>query len=190
MMVVMLFVDTTDDVQSCDDRTGVERNLGQRDDGNEDAHYNLQSIGVALGLENVGGDGILDTITEHEHTNYGQAGIDKVLNKLDVLSTCIYNLDTYREGECNVDGLAPFVRVAHVTVNLHCVSSGPHKEQYVAYRRKHGVGAPWTGEETVCKGYSQPVLRKEISRRRFTQRTRIVWFVQTVDNNNHNDCNM
>jgi hypothetical protein len=33
-----------------------------------------------------------------------------------------YNLFTYREGECNIDGLAPFVRMAHVTVNLHCLS--------------------------------------------------------------------
>jgi hypothetical protein len=152
MVVVVLFVDTTDNVQSCDNRTGVERNLGQGDDRNEDAHYDLQSIRVALRLENVGGDSIFDTITEHEQTDYGQAGIDQVLNRLDTLSTWIYNLDTYREGECDVNSLAPFVRVTHVTVN----------------RWKHGVSTPRTGKETICKGYRQPVLRKEISRRRFS----------------------
>jgi hypothetical protein len=88
-MVVVLFVDTADDIQSCDNRTSVQGDLGQGDDGNENAHDDLQSIGVALRLQNVGGDSILDTITEHEQTNYGQAGIYQVLNKLDELWTGI-----------------------------------------------------------------------------------------------------
>lgn len=87
MVVVVLFVDTADDIQCRDDGTSVERNLGQRDDGDEDAHDDLQSVGISLGLQNVGGNGIFDTVTKHEQTNYGQAGVDQVLGKLDEIST-------------------------------------------------------------------------------------------------------
>lgn len=85
--MVMMFVNTTNDIQGCDNGTGVKRDLGQGNDSDEDTHDNLQRIRIAFGLQNIRSNGILDAITEHEQTNHGQACVHQILRKLDKPST-------------------------------------------------------------------------------------------------------
>ena len=81
--MVMMFVNTTNYIQGRDDGASVERDLCQRNDSDEDAHDNLQRIRIAFGLQNIRSNGILDTVTEHEQTNHGQACVHQILRKLD-----------------------------------------------------------------------------------------------------------
>lgn len=75
----MVVADAKDQFDSVDDGTGIERNLGERYDGNEDTHQSCEGLGVTGRSEDVGGDGIADVIAEHEDAGYGCGGVEKIL---------------------------------------------------------------------------------------------------------------
>lgn len=114
----MIMVDATHDICRRDNRASVQRDFGQWDDGNEDAHDDSERLGVARRPENVGCDGIPNAVTKHEKANDSQAGIYHVLrNSLEAKSNEQRDR-TYRECKCDIDGLPPLVRMPHVPVNL------------------------------------------------------------------------
>ena len=116
-------VDAKDDVGGGDEGSGIEGDLGEGDDGDEDAHEDSHGLGIALRLEDVGGDGVADAVAEHEDADDSQTRIKDILEKRSarVLLGCRCELlgVTYGEGESNLDSLTPFLRVAHVTVDLN-----------------------------------------------------------------------
>lgn len=79
VVMVMVFVDTAEDIHCRDDGSGVEGDLGQGDDGDEDAHDDVHALGVSCCLEDVGCDGVFDAIAKHEQADDGQASIQDVL---------------------------------------------------------------------------------------------------------------
>lgn len=79
LVVVVVMVDAAEDVHGRDDGTGVEGDLGQGDDGDEDAHDDAHALGVSCRLEDVGRDGVLDAIAKHEQADDGQASVQDVL---------------------------------------------------------------------------------------------------------------
>jgi hypothetical protein len=61
------------------DRTRVERDLGQRDDGDAHAHEEGQGAWVAGFEEDVGGDLVADVVAEHEKAGDGGGCVEEVL---------------------------------------------------------------------------------------------------------------
>lgn len=58
-----------------DEGASIERQLGEGNDGDADAHKDGQAFGEARAPDDVGSDGLSDTITEHEDANDGEAGV-------------------------------------------------------------------------------------------------------------------
>lgn len=67
------------------DGSGIERNLGQRNDGNDTAQQVGQCLRVPGCQEDVGRNGIQDIVSKHEQTGNGGRGVKQV-----------------REGECDL----------------------------------------------------------------------------------------
>lgn len=76
-------VEAADDVGRGDEGPRVERDLGQRDDGDEDAHEDGRWPGEARSVENVGRDHFLGAVAEHEDADNGQASVERVLGGRD-----------------------------------------------------------------------------------------------------------
>lgn len=82
MMVMMVGgVQAAYDVGRGDEWAGVEGDLGQRDDGDEDAHEDGEGLWIARRLEDIGRNGILNAVAEHEDADDGQTGVEDVLRQ-------------------------------------------------------------------------------------------------------------
>ena len=79
MMVLLILKNPADDIESRDDVTGIQRDLGQWDDGNEDAHHDRETFRVSRRLENVGSNSFANSVAKHEYTDDGKASIQHVL---------------------------------------------------------------------------------------------------------------
>lgn len=77
--VLLLEMETKYDVDRGDEGPRAERDLGERNDGDADAHEDREAGREAVGPENVGCDGVADAVSKHENTNDGQTGIQNVL---------------------------------------------------------------------------------------------------------------
>ena len=96
----------------------------------------------------------------------------------------------YGEGEGYVDGFAPFLRVAHISVDLLVCQyvMEPAVEERGPHGWEDGVCSPRTRQEAVGKGNSEPVGWEEVGLRRLPQRARGVWLDQTVDDDDADNC--
>lgn len=72
-------MDSGQNFQCGNNGSSVERNLGQGNDGNEDAEQEVEGTGVAARLEDVGRDLIHDTVAVHQQTDNGRESVQEVL---------------------------------------------------------------------------------------------------------------
>ena len=79
VLMVVWLVCAAEYVGGRDERPEVEGDFGEWDDGNKYAHEDSQGFGVSRRPEDVGGDGIRDTVAEHEDANYGEACVQHIL---------------------------------------------------------------------------------------------------------------
>lgn len=75
MMMMVMVVKTAEDVGGGDEGASVEREFGQGDDGDADAHEDGEAFGEAGAPDDVVGDGLADAVAEHEHADDGEAGV-------------------------------------------------------------------------------------------------------------------
>lgn len=79
--LVIVSVKATHHISSRDQWPGVQRDLCQRYDCDEDTHYDGQRLGIPISFQNVRCDCFLDIVTKHENANDGQAAIKGVLTR-------------------------------------------------------------------------------------------------------------
>ena len=80
-MQVLLVVDAADQLDGVNDGPGVERDLGEGDNGDEGTHEGCEGFGIARCSEDVGGDGLADVIAKHEDASNSGRSIEQVLNR-------------------------------------------------------------------------------------------------------------
>lgn len=81
-MMWMIFVNPTHNISCGDERPGVQRNLCERNDGDENTHDHGERLGIARHSKNVGCDSLLDAIPKHENANDSQTGVEDVLHRV------------------------------------------------------------------------------------------------------------
>jgi hypothetical protein len=126
-----LLVQTQQHLERGNNGPSIERDLGERDDGDAQAHEKSQSAGVAGLHEDIGGDFVADRVAEHEqacdgccciedplrHSIVGKEGRGKGRRREEGVKEV-----TYGEGKGDFEGLGVFVGVAHVAIDLEMVS--------------------------------------------------------------------
>lgn len=75
VMMVVRIVKSQQHLDGTDNGAGVERDLGEWDDGDAHAHEKRQRARVAGLEQDVGGDLVADLVAEHEQADDGGGGV-------------------------------------------------------------------------------------------------------------------